>query len=194
MSGTGRACYGTCVHLRPRPRTPTQSETSVPLYCQQCGSPTEERTVEGRRRPVCTGCGAVTYLDPKLAVAVVIEREGRFLLGRRGEGTREAGKWGLPAGFVDRGETVEAAAVREAREEIGLDVTLGPLLSLLSRKGESVVLAVYAATADGDPVAGDDLTEIGWFTPDSLPPLAFAHDRQILTAWHEWRATRVMPA
>ena len=131
----------------------------------------------------------MTYLDPKLAVAIVIERQGQFLLGKRAEGTREAGKWGLPAGFVDRGEVVEAAAVREAREEIGLDVTLGPLLGLLSREGESVVLAVYAATADGDPIAGDDLAEVGWFTPDHLPPLAFAHDRQILTAWQEWRTT-----
>jgi mutator protein MutT len=136
----------------------------------------------------------VTYLDPKLAVAVVIERGGQFLLGRRGEGTREAGKWGFPAGFVDRGEVVEAAAVREAHEEIGLDVTLGPLLALLSQRGESVVLAVYAAEADGEPVAGDDLTAIGWFTVDALPPLAFPHDRQILTAWHEWRAARAIPA
>ncbi len=158
------------------------------LFCQRCGAPTDERTVEGQVRPVCTRCGAVTYLDPKLAVAIVIERQGRFLLGKRGEGTREAGKWSLPAGFVDRGEVVEAAAVREAREEIGLDVTLGPLLGLLSNEGESVVLAIYAATTDGDPVAGDDLAEIGWFAPDNLPPLAFAHDRQILAAWHEWRA------
>ncbi len=170
-----------------------QVEWSRGLFCQQCGARTDERTVEGLVRPVCTGCGAVTYLDPKLAVAIVIERQGQFLLGKRGEGTREAGKWGLPAGFVDRGEVVEAAAVREAREEIGLNVTLGPLLGLISREGESVVLAVYAATADGDPIAGDDLAQVGWFTPDNLPPLAFDHDRQILTAWHEWRAAATIP-
>ena len=166
----------------------------LPMFCQSCGAPTEERLVEDRPRPVCTACGAVTYLDPKLAVAVVIERAGLFLLGRRGEGTREAGKWGFPAGFVDRGEVVEGAAVREAREEVGLDVTLGPLLALLSQPGEPVVLAVYAAEATGEPVAGDDLTAIGWFPPEALPPLAFAHDRQILTAWHQWRAPRAIPS
>lgn len=160
------------------------------IYCQQCGALTEERAIEGHRRPVCVACGAVTYLDPKLAVAVVIERDGQFLLGRRGEGTREAGKWSFPAGFVDRGEVVEQAAVREAREEVGLEVTLGPLLGLISREGESVVLAVYAAEADGEPVAGDDLVEVGWFPRDGFPMLAFPHDRQILTAWHDWRASR----
>ena len=162
------------------------------MYCQRCGAPTKERAIEGHRRPVCVACGAVTYLDPKLAVAVVIERDGRFLLGRRGEGTREAGKWSFPAGFVDRGEVVEVAAVREAREEVGLEVALGPLLGLFSREGESVVLAVYAAHAEGEAVAGDDLVELGWFTADGFPPLAFPHDRQILTAWHEWRGARAI--
>ncbi len=158
------------------------------MFCQQCGGSTEQLDIQGTPRPVCTSCGAVTYLDPKLAVAVVIERDGRFLLGRRGVGTREAGKWGFPAGYVDRGEVVEAAAVREAREEVGLEVVLGPLLGLLSSEGESVVLAVFAAEiAEGEPVAGDDLIDVGWFSPDALPPLAFAHDRHILTAWHDWR-------
>ncbi len=125
-------------------------------FCQRCGRPTAERDIDGRPRPACTACGAVVYLDPKLAVAVVIEREGRLLLGRHGEGTREPGKWSFPAGFVERGERVEDAARREVREEVGLRVELGPLLGLYSRTGETVVLAVYAAIdAAGEPVAGD---------------------------------------
>lgn len=165
------------------------------MYCQQCGQPTEERLVDGRTRPVCTACGTVTYRDPKLAVAVVIAREGRLLLGRRGAGTREAGKWSFPAGFVERGEVVEAAAVREAREESGLTVTLGPLLGLYSSPGETVVLAVYPAeTIAGEPEAGDDLDHLGWFAPDALPPLAFPHDDEILAAWHDWRGRRAIIA
>lgn len=155
-----------------------------PPFCQRCGAPTEEREVGGRRRPVCLACGAVTYLDPKLAVAVVIERGGSVLLGRRGEGTRAAGRWSFPAGFVERGEPVEAAAVREVREEVGLAITLGPLVGLYSAVGETVVLAVYAAVGSaGEPVAGDDLVEVGWFVPDALPDLAFPHDRRILADW-----------
>lgn len=154
------------------------------MYCQQCGSPTEERTVEGRLRPVCLACGHVTYLDPKLAVAVVIEREGRLLLGRRGPGTREPGKWSFPAGFVERGERVEDAALREVAEEVGLTVELGPLLGLYSATGETAVLAVFSATAaSGTPAARDDLVELGWFAPDALPELAFPHDQRIVEAW-----------
>ena len=159
------------------------------LYCQRCGGVTEERVVDGRTRPVCRACGAVTYLDPKLAVAVVIERDGRLLFGRRGEGAREAGRWSFPAGFVERGERVEDAAVREVAEEVGLRVELGPLLGLFSAAGETVVLAVYAAAAaEGEPVAGDDLVAVGWFAPDDLPPLAFPHDGEIIARWRARRA------
>jgi hypothetical protein len=76
-----------------------------------------------------------------------------------------------------------------------LTVTLGPLLGLYSSPGETVVLAVYPAeTVAGEPHAGDDLERLGWFAPDALPPLAFPHDEQILTAWHDWRARRAIPA
>jgi ADP-ribose pyrophosphatase YjhB (NUDIX family) len=119
----------------------------------------------------------------------VVERDGRILLGRRGPGTREPGKWSFPAGFVERGEAVEAAAVREVREEVGLAITLGPLLGLVSAAGEVVVLAVFAAlAAEGEEVAGDDLTEVGWFAPDALPELAFPHDARVLADWRWGRA------
>jgi 8-oxo-dGTP diphosphatase len=153
------------------------------LYCAACGSPTEERLVEGCTRPVCTACGQVVYLDPKLAVAVLIARDGRILLGKRGPGSREPGKWSFPAGFVERGERVERAAAREAHEETGLDVVVGNLVGLYSSDGETVILAVYEAAAVGVPRAGDDLTEVGWFAPSELPELAFPRDQRILDAW-----------
>ena len=153
-------------------------------YCAACGSPTEERTVEGCLRPVCTVCGHVVYLDPKLAVGVLIARQGRLLLGKRGPGTREPGKWSFPAGFVERGEPVERAAAREAREETGLDVVVGDLVGLYSSDGETVVLAVYEATfVAGEPRAGDDLVEVAWFAIAELPELAFPRDRGILDDW-----------
>jgi 8-oxo-dGTP diphosphatase len=154
------------------------------VHCQQCGAATQARVVEGRERPVCPACGAVSYLDPKLAVAVLIAREGRILLGRRRAGVRGAGRWSFPAGFVERGEVVEAAAAREAREEVGLEVELGPLLALVSAPGDPVVLAVYPVRRfAGEPVAADDLAEVGWFAPDRLPELAFPRDAQIIAAW-----------
>jgi ADP-ribose pyrophosphatase YjhB (NUDIX family) len=129
-------------------------------------------------------CGQVVYLDPKLAVAVLIARDGRLLLGKRGPGAREPGKWSFPAGFVERGERVELAAAREALEETGLDVVVGHLVGLYSSEGETVVLAVYEATsAIGEPRAGDDLVDVGWFASSELPELAFPRDQRILDEW-----------
>lgn len=157
-------------------------------HCPRCGGETTQTSVEGKARPVCGSCGFTIYLDPKLAVAVVIEREGRLLLGLRGEGTREPGKWSFPAGFVDRGEIVEMAAIREIREETGLTLESLELLDLISREGEAVVLAVYVATSHrGNPVPADDLVEVGWFDPHELPDLAFPHDPAIVNRWKRWR-------
>ncbi len=87
--------------------------------------------------------------------------------------------WALPGGFVEVGETVEAAAVREAREETGLDVTLTELLGVYSDpardpRGHTVGI-VFVGEATGEPVAGDDAGTVGVFNPLSPPPLVFDH-------------------
>ena len=165
------------------------------MFCQRCGGATATAIVEARERPVCTQCGWVTYLDPKLAVAVVIERNGEFLLGRRGPAASASGRWSFPAGFVERGEVVEAAAVREVREETGVEIALGPLLGLYSRPDETVVLAAYACRSfRGVPAAGDDLDMIGWYTQDALPDMAFPHDTRIIADWRAWRSRESVPA
>lgn len=138
---------------------------------------------EGRDRPVCSACGHITFLDPKLAVAAVIVHDGSILLGKRGPGTRSPGKWSFPAGFVERGEQVEAATAREVLEETGLRISPGRLVGLFSEQGETVVLAVYEAELEdpeASPVAADDLEELGWFQLDALPALAFERDYRII--------------
>jgi 8-oxo-dGTP diphosphatase len=118
----------------------------------------------------------------EVAVDVVIELEdlpGRpVVLIRRGNPPHGHA---LPGGFVDIGETVEQAAVREAREETGLEVTLGALLGVYSdpsrdARGHTVTI-VYVASARGEPVAGDDAAGILVTDPASAPPLAFDHGR-----------------
>ena len=119
-------------------------------------------------------------LTPALAVDVIIELRDRpdrpiVLIRRRHPPAGHA----IPGGFVEIGETVEAAARREAREETGLDITLGALLGVYSDpkrdpRGHTVSL-VYLATATGEPVAGDDATDVLVVNPRDATQLAFDH-------------------
>lgn len=116
---------------------------------------------------------------PALTVDVVIELAGGgiVLIERK----HPPPGWALPGGFVDVGETVEAAAVREAREETGLEVELLELLGVYSDpardpRGHTVGI-VYVGRAAGTPQAADDAKNVAVFDPAQLPPLAFDHDR-----------------
>ncbi|HLI29355.1 MAG TPA: NUDIX hydrolase [Chloroflexota bacterium] len=159
-------------------------------YCLHCGAPLAAREIEGYRRPACTACGWVYYPDPKVAVAVLVGRDGRILLNRRAiEPGR--GRWSFPSGYVNRGEVLEEAARREVREETALDVEIEDLFGVYSERGNPVVLVVYTArAAEGEPRAGSEVWEVGWFAPDALPPMAFPHDHEIVARWAATRAGR----
>lgn len=101
--------------------------------------------------------------------------------------------WAVPGGFVDVGETLEQAAIREAKEETGLAVNLSVLLGLYSKPERDprnhTVTAVYIAEARGLPVAADDAKNCGIFTFDNLPgELAFDH-AQVLADYQCYRAS-----
>jgi ADP-ribose pyrophosphatase YjhB (NUDIX family) len=101
------------------------------------------------------------------------------------------GKWSFPAGFVDRGEELRQALVREVREETGLTAELGRIVGVYSEAGNPVVLVVYAAEAAGKPRPSAEASELRVFDPGDLPELAFAHDAQIVEDWRNGCATRV---
>lgn len=131
----------------------------------------------GKPVPGCPACGAVHWLDPKLAAGCLIVRDGKVLLVRRGI-EPGYGKWVFPGGHVDRGETVEGAALRETREECGADAEIEGLLGLYSYPGRPVVIAVYRARlaeTSPEPFPADETLEVGWFGPEEVErlPLAF---------------------
>ena len=159
-------------------------------FCPNCAARLESRKVIDQDRPVCPQCGRVVYYDPKVAATSIIEDGGRVLMVRRAVETGY-GLWSLPGGYVDRGEVMEEAAAREVREETGLDVEVDSLVGLFSEAGHPVIVAAYAARQVGGSLeAGPESLEVGYFSLDNLPPLAFPRDLQILDRWQAMRDGR----
>ena len=154
-------------------------------FCPVCGGTLESRLLKAGEpeRLVCTRCGYVFYLDPKVAVGTIIRDErGRVVLVRRAI-EPGYGKWVFPGGYVDRGEEVTTAAVREAREEVGLDVELEGLVDIYSYPGRVPVIIVYAATMVGGCLGCDDEgLEARFFEPHEIPwnELAFRSTHEAL--------------
>jgi ADP-ribose pyrophosphatase YjhB (NUDIX family) len=127
-------------------------------FCPQCGGPLESRVLKAGdpARLVCQRCGFVFYLDPKVAVGTIIRTTSERLVLVRRAIEPGYGKWVFPGGYVDRGEPLVAAALREAREESGLEVRIDGLVNVYSYAGRTPVIVVYAATRIGGELAVDD--------------------------------------
>ena len=156
-------------------------------FCPKCGDSLSRRRLKDfePERLVCGGCKFVMYLNPKVASGAVVEYKGGIVLLRR-EIDPRAGYWVHPGGFVDRGETLEQAAIRETREEVGLDIEILGLLGAFSFQDSEVVVVTYAARAtSGEPTVGDESLEVRTFDPAGIPwdQLAFPSTRLALNAY-----------
>jgi ADP-ribose pyrophosphatase YjhB (NUDIX family) len=132
-------------------------------HCVRCGS-----ELAGQP-PTCPACSHVHYLDPKLAACVIFRWEGGIFLMKRAI-EPGYGRWTYPGGYVDRGETVEVAAVREVREEAGCGVQLDDLLGIYSYPQQTAVIIVYRGTVtDGVPRALSESLEARSFPESGIP-------------------------
>jgi 8-oxo-dGTP diphosphatase len=160
-------------------------EPTVYRFCPSCGGRLETRRLKASdpERPVCSACGYVVYLDPKVAVGTIIRAaDDRLVLVRRAI-EPGYGLWVFPGGYVDRGEEITDAARREAREESGLEVRIDRLVNIYSYGGRSPIIIVYAATALGGELCGDDeCLDARLFAADELPwqELAFRSTTEAL--------------
>ena len=123
------------------------------------------------------------FSNPRVAVVVFLAEPDRILLVKR-RFPPEQGAWALAAGFVDLGDAPEAAAVREALEETGLEVAVERLLDLGYDEANRVIYILYQARAVGGTLAAaDDVEEARWFSRDQLPALAFQSTRKAVADW-----------
>src|SRR5688500_2158961 len=173
----------------------SHDETASYKFCPVCGSALEPRVLKitEPKRLVCTNvaCGFVCYPDPKIAVGTIIRAgdHGRIVLVKRAI-EPGYGKWVFPGGYVDRGEEITLAALREAREEAGIDVRLDHLVNIYSYAGRAPVIVVYAATKiSGVLEVDDESLEAREFTIDEIPwdDLAFRSTHEALRDYIDGR-------
>jgi ADP-ribose pyrophosphatase YjhB (NUDIX family) len=162
-----------------------------PRFCVKCGAPMTRAVPpdDHRERHICTRCRFVHYLDPKVACGTIAEQDGRFALIQRNIDPRK-GFWSFPCGFMEIDETTEQAAIRETREETGLEVELGALLGTYSYResfyGGAIVVVVYhARVLRGTLQAADDVCDARMIGPAEVPweQLAFQSSHSAVRDW-----------
>lgn len=173
------------------------SAETRPIFCPQCGERLIYQMVGTRERFVCPQCHYVHYQNPVPGVGVLIEMDNGLVLVKRG-GHVKTGYWALPSGYIEADESVEEAAIRESKEETGLDVKLIDLVGVYSfpeGPPQSGIIVFYRARPKGGVLrAGDDAQEARIFKPDQFPEMPFRTHRQALQRWLSFRENTVSSA
>ena len=156
----------------------------VKSFCPRCGNRLEKRFTENRERDFCPLCRLIHYDNPVPATAIVVFNERHeLLLVKRGQEPGK-GKWCLPGGFQELGETPEQCALREFSEETGLHGRVCELIALeMSRNpfaGDVLVAGYRLQVLGGDLLAGDDATAVDYFPLQKMPELAFQSHARII--------------
>lgn len=150
-------------------------------YCHFCGNRLERRFWEGRERPFCRECRSPIYENPVPATAVVLRDNTRGLLLVKRSVAPKKGEWALPGGFMELSETPEACALRELKEETGVNGSVDRLLGVASHRSEAygtvLILGYLVTRYEGRLQPGDDAADVAFFPFDDLPEIAFKSHR-----------------
>jgi ADP-ribose pyrophosphatase YjhB (NUDIX family) len=160
-------------------------------YCSNCSAPVDWVVPPGDDRPrfVCSACGTIHYQNPRVVVGCIPEWENRILFCRRSIEPR-AGKWTLPAGFLENGETVAAGAARETLEEAcARVVSLVPYALFNLAFVDQVYLMFRGRLATPDAAPGPESLDVGLLTEAEVPwdDLAFPVIRETLKLYFKDR-------
>lgn len=155
-------------------------------FCPRCASPLVERLAGARPRRACPkeGCGFVHWGNPTPVVAAIVEHEGAVLLAR-GRGWPEK-MFGLITGFLEAGEAPAAGALREVKEELGLDGAVEALVGVYAFELRNEVIIAYHVRATGTVRLGDELEACKRIDPATLRPWPFGTGEAV----RDWLACR----
>lgn len=157
-------------------------------FCTQCGSEKIERCIpvdDDREREICAHCGHIHYVNPKIVVGSIPVWGEQILLCKRAIEPRY-GKWTLPAGFMEEGETLAEGAMRETLEEAGARITVEQLYASYSLPAISQVYVLFLAKLnDLNYSAGTESLDVALFLEHEIPwdELAFVTIREALTRY-----------
>ena len=154
------------------------------IFCNFCNNPLQIRFVEGKERQICGECGQIYYENPLPVVSMVVANERREILLVKRAREPKKDMWCFPIGFAESGESIEAAAIRELKEEAGVDGRIVQVLDVSSDStdlyGEVLVVTFEVDKIGGVEAAGDDASDFGYFPLMGLPTLAFeSQDRAL---------------
>lgn len=140
-------------------------------------------------RERCQECGYIYYHNPRPTASAIISRGGKILLTQRAADPAR-GQWDVPGGFLEERELPEEALRREVKEELGVEIIIGPLVGIFGptlypfggHEGYNLDLFYAATLSEGKLTTGDDVAAVEWFNPNSLPKIAFPSVRQAIAA------------
>lgn len=160
-------------------------------FCSECGSLVSQLIPAGdnRLRFVCADCQTIHYQNPKMVVGCLPEWEDKVLLCKRAI-EPQYGKWTLPAGFMENGESTQQGALRETLEEAGARVEISHLFTLYNLPYISQVYLMFRARLlDLDFAAGEESLEVALFTEEEIPwdEIAFLTIEKTLRQYFEDR-------
>ena len=159
-------------------------------FCAHCGTPCKHDQSEGGIRSICTACNFIHYKNPQPAIAVLIERDKHFVLGKRISKSLGHGQWCMPCGYVEYHEDYLSAAVREVKEETTVDVRIKSIISVVTNylkpNIHSLVTVLSAEIISGEIQAADGMEEVAWFPyTGEFPEMAFEADTHIISRYFE---------